>query len=194
MRAVIPRKPENGSMLDFALYYAKFGWYVFPCKRDKTPYTENGVLSASMNAQQIETWWKKWPSANIGVDLGRSGFMVLDLDPGHDIAQLEAKIGKLHETTLSQDTPRGGKHLFYELAEGEIVPPSASKIAPHVDVRSFHSYVLLAPSVTDAGAYVMHGTPSRAAYRSDGMVAAAQEAKQRDKNHDTWTPLNTDRV
>ena len=174
------------TMLEAALWYAKHGWYVFPCNKEKEPYIKGGVLSASTNAKEIEAWWAKWPHANIGVDVGRSGFMVLDLDPGHDMAQLEAKIGKLHPTQLWQQTPRGGKHLFYRLDEGEIVPPSASKLAPHVDVRSFHSYVLVAPSATDAGEYVMHGTPARAAHRSDAMVEQARQAKQRDKNHDTW--------
>ena len=70
-------------MLDAALEYAtKHGWPIFPCRADKTPLTENGVLDATTNEATIRRWWTTWPRANIGLDCGSAGLAVVDLDPG----------------------------------------------------------------------------------------------------------------
>lgn len=175
----------NTTMIDSALDYAKKGWPVFPCRANKAPYTDNGVLAATTNKQQIREWWAKWPRANIGMDVGAANMVVIDLDPGHDWAQLEKNIGKLPETGLVQNTPRGGQHLFFAKDREELIPASASKVADHVDVRSHHSYVLLAPSRTKDGEYtwLKEGRP---AYRTDKFLEAAQAYRERSDNYDTW--------
>lgn len=174
------------SLLEAALAYARDrGWAVFPCRADKTPYTTNGVLDASSNPDQIKAWWRQWPKANIGLDVGSAGLMVLDLDPGADREALAQALDGLPSTLLRARTPRGGEHLFYALAEGERVPPSASKVAEHVDVRSFHSYVLLAPSRTADGVYTWESN-GKAAYRTDEMVRAASVAREKHRDRDTW--------
>lgn len=172
-------------MLDHALHYAtEKHWPIFPCKRDKTPLTPNGVLDATTNPNKIKEWWQRWPDANIGLDVGGAGMMVLDLDPGHDLAELERHVGKLPETKLWQKTPRGGKHLFYTLGAHEIVAQSSSKLAKNVDIRSFHSYVLLAPSQTENGVYTIHeGKP---AFRSQELFRLANSAKEKHKNRNDW--------
>lgn len=174
------------SMLEAALAYAsERGWAVFPCRADKTPYTNNGVLDATTDPDKIRGWWHQWPKANIGFDVGSAGLMVLDLDPGADRQTLEGNVGGLPSTLLRARTPRGGEHLFYALAEGERVAPSAGKVAPHVDVRSFHSYVLLAPSRTADGAYTWESN-GKPAYRTDEMVRVASVAREKSRDRDTW--------
>lgn len=174
------------SMLEAALAYAsERGWAVFPCRADKSPYTDNGVLDASTDPDKISRWWGKWPKANIGFDVGSAGLVVLDLDPGADRKALDAAVGGLPPTLLRSRTPRGGEHLFYALAEGERVAPSAGKVAPHVDVRSFHSYVLLAPSRTADGAYAWESN-GKPAYRTDEMVRVSNVARQKSADRDTW--------
>ena len=183
--SLIQGKNTLSSMLDAALDYAERGWPIFPARADKTPYTDDGVVSATTNKKKIKAWWGKWPKANIALDVGSAGMMVIDLDPGHDIGELEKNIGDLPKTKLHARTPRGGKHLFYELAEGETVPLSASKLAKHVDVRSFHSYVLLEPSRTADGDYLWEGE-GKPAYRSDAMKEKACEVKERVSGWDDW--------
>ena len=172
-------------LLGAALAYARRGWPIFPCNAIKQPMTINGVLDATTDQAQIERWWQTWPRANIALDVAGAGFMVLDLDPGHDRAALEKTLSGLPPTKLHQRSPRGGEHLFYELSPGEVVAPSASKIAPFVDVRSFHSYVLLAPSTTADGGYTWVGE-GKAAYRTDEMVRLANIAKQKSADRDNW--------
>ncbi len=172
-------------MLDAALAYAKEGWPIFPARADKTPLTPAGVLDATTDERRITEWWTKHPDANIALDVGGAGMMVLDLDPGHDMKELEDAIGPLPETALRARTPRGGEHLYFALDEGEAVSPSASNLAPHVDVRSFHSYVLLAPSRTGDGSYTWqsHGKP---AHRTDRMVEVANSARRKHADRDRW--------
>jgi hypothetical protein len=179
-------------MLDAALEYAGRGWPVFPVKPgDKMPAIGRadggkGVLDATTDPARITDWWGRYPRANIGCHVGAAGMMVVDLDPGHDLDELHRVVEGLPSTHLRQTTPRGGEHLFYALAEGETVPPSGSKLCPHVDIRSDNSYVLLAPSITEAGTYTWaHETAwppkpfPKPAYRSDGMIRACGEKRRR---------------
>lgn len=172
-------------MLKAALAYAARGWPVFPCRADKTPLTENGVLQATTNRATIERWWRRWPKANVATHVGEAGLMVLDLDPGHSVAEIEKAVGPLPKTKLVQRSPRGGTHLFFALDEGEIVSPSASKLARHVDVRSFNSYVLLAPSRTKDGAYSWE-SEGKPAYRTDEMVRVANAYREKHEDRDNW--------
>ncbi|KKK75871.1 hypothetical protein LCGC14_2869390, partial [marine sediment metagenome] len=67
---------------------------MFPTRHDKTPYPgTRGVLEATTDPRQIEMWWQRWPDANVAMDVGGAGMMVLDLDPGHDIEELEKNVG-----------------------------------------------------------------------------------------------------
>ena len=178
-------------MLDSALTYAKEGWPIFPCRQDKTPLGElvkNGVLDATTDPALIRSWWEAYPNANIGFAVGEAGLVVVDIDPGANHADLDA-LG-LPETELIARTPRGGEHRFYRLQPGEIISPSASKIAPHIDVRSFNSYVLLAPSSTEAGSYewtgFAHYSEIDIPFRSDEFVRVANSYREKDPERDTW--------
>ena len=120
--------------------------------------------------------------------------VVVDLDVGHDRSELENAVGgELPPTALVQNTPRGGEHLFYSKGRDEVIPPSVSKVAPKVDVRSHHSYVLLAPSKTIDGVYTWEGatngeTPNAIpAHRPQGLVdACVRSIREKSEDHDVW--------
>ena len=69
-------------MLYFAKQYAEAGMAVLPLKPDKTPYTAHGVKDASKDEEVISSWWRQWPSANIGIAAGEAsgGIFVIDQD------------------------------------------------------------------------------------------------------------------
>lgn len=173
------------SLKEAALGYANRGWPVFPCRADKTPYTKNGVLDATTDPEKVAAMWDENPMANIGFAVGRAGMATLDFDPGSDIKELEANVGPIPDTQLRVRTPRGGSHDYLSLGVGEIVAPSASKLAPHIDVRSFNSYTLLPPSRTADGEYtwISEGKP---AYRTDELLRACNSAREKSEGHNTW--------
>ena len=174
-------------LLEAALEYADRGWPILPIKpNEKIPLTQHGVKDATVDKEQIEKWWAKWPNANVAVNAGAANLLIYDMDPGSSIKELnEALDGNLPKTELESKTPREGQHLFYRLEENDIVPSSASKIAKHVDVRSDNGYILLPPSKTTDGAYewVSEGKATR---RTEEMVRTAYTGREKSRDHDVW--------
>ena len=172
-------------MKQAALAYAKKGWPIFPCRSDKTPYTVNGVNDATTDPIIIEAWYDKWPMANIGLNVGEANMAVLDFDPGSSMEELEKNVGPIPISGLVARTPRGGKHIYLGLAADEVVAPSQSKLAPHIDVRSFHSYVLLPPSKTADGEYTWE-SEGKPAYRTDEMLRMCNTGREKSSDRDNW--------
>ena len=85
-------------MLKAALAYARRGVPVFPCELGaKRPLTRNGHWDATKDPHAIGRWWKRWPSANVGVPTGKeSGIVVLDVDVTtggpESLAKLEVRV------------------------------------------------------------------------------------------------------
>ena len=53
-------------------YYAYEGLEIFPCNDNKkTPLTKHGFKDASADERVINSWWDKYPDANIGYPLER---------------------------------------------------------------------------------------------------------------------------
>jgi hypothetical protein len=68
------------------LAHERFG-YIFPCgvesKQPDPAAAPHGLNSSSNDLVQIKRWWQVAnPRFNIGIDLGRSGITVLDIDKG----------------------------------------------------------------------------------------------------------------
>ena len=146
---------ENGrpvappvTMLAAALAYARKGWPVFPCLANKAPDGElapNGFYDATTDAATITRWWTRHPDANIGFEPGSVSMMAVDLDSyksDFDRRAVEKAFGGLPKTHLRAKSPRGGEHLFYALADGEVVA-SPQGVGGGADVCSFGGYVLL---------------------------------------------------
>src|SRR5438874_2107284 len=98
------------------------GLVIFPCDpRTKQPLVQGGFKSATADCSVIEAWWRKWPTAMIGLPTGETNrvFVIdvdVDLAAGVDgfnaLKALEAKNGPL-PPTRTQKTPRGGEHRFF---------------------------------------------------------------------------------
>lgn len=145
------------SCLDVALADAEMGLYVFPCKPyddavPKAPYTEHGLNDASNDPEQIRVWWKRWPHALIGVNCGKSGLVVVDLDmkDGKDgLADWARHLdGREIPRTFNVRTPSGGWHGWYRDG-GVKYKSNAGKLGcadpsvpSGVDVRAQGGYVI----------------------------------------------------
>lgn len=180
-------------LLEAALAYAAQGWPIFPVSIAKEPLVKGGVLAATTDPATIREWWEKFPRANIALDAGGAGFMVFDFDPGSSKEAFAKSLGGAPpQTGLRARTPRGGEHWYYALGEGETVPPYTAsavkgepKFSPHVDVRSFHSYVLLPPSRTKDGAYEWESF-GKPAHRTDEMYRIARTTRTKSEKRDEW--------
>lgn len=139
----------SGELMRAALGYAgRLGWPVLPC-RGKVPLCERGVHDATTTAWLIREWWKKWPTANIGIACGAvSGFVALDVDPRHggdvSLEELEAAHGALPETVV-QLTGGGGRHILFQYP-GWNPRNSTGVLGPGLDVKAHDSYIIAAPS------------------------------------------------
>ena len=116
-------------VLNYALAYADMGWAVLPTsKGNKQPLNSGGSRKASKDPEQIRSWWRNNPSANIGVATGEiSGFWVLDVDIkdgkngwGSIINKFGDSIG-IDEKQLVQKTATGGYHFLFKLPESPVI-------------------------------------------------------------------------
>ena len=147
------------NMLHEALWYAAaFRWAIFPIKpQSKEPATAHGFKDATTDPEQIAAWWSK-TDYNIGVDCGRSGLAVIDLDGPEGLAawdKLQASIAP--RMCMVQITGSGGSHLIYRQPALVSIKNTAGKLAKHIDTRGEGGYILLAPSIHPNGnAYAWH--------------------------------------
>jgi bifunctional DNA primase/polymerase-like protein len=64
-----------------ALAYTARPLPIFPCNRQKRPCVSGWQDKATIDAEEIGQWWKRWPDALPGMPTGkRSGLVVLDID------------------------------------------------------------------------------------------------------------------
>lgn len=132
--------------------YARRGWFVFPLKpSSKEPLTGHGVHDASSDPQIVTAWWREWPESNIGLDVHRSGLIVVDLDvlKGGIEAweRLCAEYRVSPYTALRSRTGSGGMHLIYRQPLGVTIHNSKAKLGPGIDIRGWNGYIAIPPSI-----------------------------------------------
>ncbi len=146
------------SLHDAAVQYAKLGWYIFPlAPRSKMPAISkkdngNGLHDSTNDPERISKWWTKHPDHNIGLNVGKSGLYVLDIDGerGADsLLELEKEYGILPSTLVA--VTGKGHHFIFKLPEGKEMGNTASKLGPGIDTRGVGGYIVLAPSIHPDG-------------------------------------------
>ena len=113
-----------------ALRYVQLGWWIVPlcwpdargkcaCGRGhqprrvgKAPLTDRGVLDSSDQVLSIRNWWTQWPSANIGIDLKRSGLFVIGPDSPEWLDYFEA-MGSPPTAVAKSGGGEGHFHYYY---------------------------------------------------------------------------------
>ena len=156
----------------------------FPCKQNtKLPATTRGFKDAQFNQDVLEF---ERLGYNVGLALEPSNLIAIDCDvdrsKGYNgletLAKLEEKLGKL-PTTLTQETPRGGKHFIFS-SSGIINP--IGKIGKDIDVK-FKGYIMIMPSRIDNKPYcIVKGTDENA----DFIIAKLPKAWLDYINKDTY--------
>lgn len=156
--------PEDTSFKQYALDYASIGLAVFPvcawgkaANDFKKPLTTNGLNDATTDKAQIEKWWARWPSANIGIAMGSrsGGVFVVDLDVKEEqgidgretLRDWEMEHGSLPDDTWLSITGSGGYHIFYRTTKDVSCDRDIFRNKCGVDVRGEGGYVVAPPSL-----------------------------------------------
>jgi bifunctional DNA primase/polymerase-like protein/AAA domain-containing protein/primase-like protein len=108
----------------------------------KHPRTARGVKDATADALKVQTWWSRWPNANIGVATG-GGRIVLDVDGVDGEASLERLVGEHGQLPATVEVKTGnGRHLWFA-GDGR---NSVRRVGQGLDVRAGGGYVVVPPS------------------------------------------------
>ena len=165
---------ETGTNLDAALALAEAGAFVFPCQSSgpnkKQPC--KGVYWRSVSTRdevKIRQLWAQHPDAVPGIDLAKSGLLVIDCDRklNDGLAWLQQHAAK-HDDALDAvpqtDTPSTGRHHFYKNSFSPPLGNGRGQLPPKkeadVDVRG-HGGFVIGPGATftdGSGSYVAHGS------------------------------------
>jgi hypothetical protein len=156
-----------------ALGYAHRGWRVFPLhsivngtctcgqrecsSAGKHPLVRRGLYEATTDPKRIQSWWRRWRSANVGIATGAvSGIVVIDVDLPAAFASLGRLIEAELPSTLTGLTGGGGIHLVYNGSD-EALGNSAGRLPgveeelPGIDLRGNGGYVVAPPSIHRSG-------------------------------------------
>ena len=136
-----------------ALQYAVGGYSIIPLNK-KIPRIKEWkeFQTTPADDDQIDSWWKQYPSANIGIVTGKiSGITVVDIDTkGETTVPLDA-----FPETFTVKTPSGGYHLYYEYEKAIKQSANTYPQFPHVDIRNDGGYVV-GPGSADGGYEVVN--------------------------------------
>lgn len=160
--------------LQVALDLAQAGAFVFPCQ-SSGPNKKNpcyGVFWRSVSTRdetKIKSLWRQHPDAVPGIDVGKSGFLVIDCDRklNNGLAWFEGH-AKEHGDDLMDtpvvDTPSGGRHHFYKNPFKPMHGNNRGQLPPKreadIDVRGAGGFVVAPDAVfpDGSGRYVSHGS------------------------------------
>lgn len=126
-------------------------WYYFPIS-EKTEKPLKGWQAISSNKpEDIARWKQRWPKSLYGLDCGKSGLTVLDVDnkngkSGDAVVSRLQLDNEVLPKSFTVSTPSGGRHIYY-------IGKTKNRVAltaPGLDVRSVGGYVI-APGCVKKG-------------------------------------------
>lgn len=125
---------------------------VFPCvPGGKQPLTTHGFHDASADRHVVNSWWRRWPDANIGIPTGvPGGIDVIDVDvhkTGSGFAAFEhaRRAGFVEGWAWLVRTPSGGMHAYF-LRGSRREQRSWQVPSKHIDFRGDGGYIVVPPS------------------------------------------------
>lgn len=147
--------------------YAQRGWFVLPLwwptitgdcacglsdcgstgKHPIRRLVPHGLHDASERPDQVDEWWRLYPSANVGVRTGAaSGILVLDVDGEAGRLALRGLVA--HHGLFDTRWARTGSgwHAYFT-HPGGTMPNSAGRLGAGLDVRGDGGYVVAPPSL-----------------------------------------------
>jgi hypothetical protein len=89
-----------GDLARAAISYARRGLRVHPIRPDqKLPLLDDWPSRAALDPRTIESWWRRWPTANIAIATGgETRLLVVDVDPDSGGEASIATLERAHST------------------------------------------------------------------------------------------------
>lgn len=138
------------SHLESALKYRERGFSIIPTGQDKKPLIKWEEFQKRIATdEEVRTWWKQWPDANIGIVTGTiSNLAVIDIDTDEG---KEAILDYVPDSLLTPtvQTPKGGQHLYFRCPDDKLT--NNARMIPGCDLRANGGYVVAPPSVNGTG-------------------------------------------
>ena len=158
---------------DTALRYAELDLSVIPLvPKDKRPLLSSWAAyqHRRATAKEIDSWFEKWPNANVGIVCGAvsGGLAVIDVDGSDN--PWPGPAGELPMGAAVSQTGGGGRQYFLRIPDGVDLGNSVGKLAPKVDIRGNGGYVVAPPSI-----HPLTGQAYQWAVPLDGPVADLPE-------------------
>jgi hypothetical protein len=149
---------------------AAAGFSVFPChaggEQAKRPMP--GVFWRSQSTSdrtKVAGWWKRWPDAAIGLDLAKSGLIVIDADRHGEDDGVAAIAELMHQNQFDPNdapvvgTPNAGTHFVFRQPPGRELGNGRGGLPAGIDVRGAGGYVIAAGTVmADGRRYEIFGS------------------------------------
>jgi hypothetical protein len=124
----------------------------YTCKTPgKHPIHGSWEEKATTDPDQIRRWWRVWPNANIGLAVGKSGLLTLDLDNYKESFAGDRLLTRADEETVTQLSGGGGAHLLYAMPEGKTWGNGRGDLPVGIDVRGHGGMQVVAPSLHPSG-------------------------------------------
>ena len=140
------------------IFPAMVSWNESARKLDKRPAISGWQASASVDTAQIGEWWKAYPEAVPGIELGKAGLVVIDLDrhPGAPDG-VEAFKQICGERRLPNQpvtiSPSNGYHVFFKQPNGEPFGNGRGNLPDGIDVRGKGGWVVAPGAVHARGTW-----------------------------------------
>jgi hypothetical protein len=184
-----------------ALALAAQGFSVFPCHgggpKAKSPMPFIKWREASTtDPATIAAWWRKWPEAAIGLDLAKSGLLVIDADRHGEADGVEAFGALMVEHGFDPDsaplvaTPNAGNHHYFRQGKGKPHGNSEGNLPPGINVRGAGGYVIAPGTVMQDGrVYELWGDLAAAPEIPDWLSAILEARRGGNQGGNVSPPL-----
>lgn len=164
----------HSDLPSIAELYADVGLYVFPLHRiavtrdgeqrcgcgiptckDMGKHPAIKWRDGSTNKlSEVRRLWARRPYSGIGLDCGKSGLYVVDIDPKNggesSLAELNTTHGEEWHNTRTVHTGGGGMHFYFRNLPGDKAMHNTI-LAPGIDTRGYGGYVVLPPTRHKSG-------------------------------------------
>lgn len=136
-------------ILEAALKYLEKGYSVIPVGTDKRPLIKwEPYQKQRATKEEIQIWFKKFPSANIGIVTGElSNLLIVDTDLPEATTRIQEAIPD-SLVVPCQQTPSGGMHFVFCHSQGFV---NRARVAEGIDIRTSGGYFVAAPSINGNG-------------------------------------------